>query len=564
MRTVFIRLMLLLVFFASILHAQTPEIVDIDQISLGEKSLSFDSPVIKQNQDLYVPVREILPIIEATMGYSSQDDQYYLTFRKQKQTLYLSQKTSEITYQQKKIKLQTPLLFYEGSLYVPINSFFHILGLKVLVQGNKISLFKGTIEKAAPATSAQLTMDVVEEGYTHILRWKTSKTLHEPRLIPLENSSGFVLEFFDASIQKSPKITLSENSPVQSIQLEPSSPTSSRLLVKLKNPTLFSSVLPKQNGGEIVFFSEIIGLKETKLKQGYSVKVMFKGNALYSLGFFDQPNRLVVDFTHTVSKLPNQFKTEFQHAPYSRIRNSQFQLNPAIARLVFDLKEKPVFDIKRGPHDVEFIFKTEKEEKKAPTIVKVVKPKQPKPLEGKLIVIDPGHGGDDPGALMDKHFFEKEYTLDISKRLYLLLTQLGAQVVMCRQGDQNPSLEERTKLANFNKTDVFISVHINSFITPFINGTETYYYKYKDEALAQAVHEELIKSLKLNDKGLKRARLYVLRNSTMPSVLIEPLFITNPAEFQLLSQPYFRQKIAGASARGIIKFLKEAPKPVKE
>ncbi len=282
----------------------------------------------------------------------------------------------------------------------------------------------------------------------------------------------------------------------------------------------------------------------------------------YKVYFLDNPHRLVLDFQNTAPRVPNVIKPTQEKAPYTRIRTSQFELNPPTSRIVFDMVDKASFTISRHPKGLRLTFAYDVPTR-SPTIKRASpplkpKPKQkPRPLEGKLIVIDPGHGGEDPGAIGQDDCYEKDFTIDISKRLERLLQSSGAHVMMCRNGDQNPTLEDRTQLANLNKSDLLISVHINSFINPFSKGTETYYYKYIDEALAQSVHQAVVDHLQLPDKGTKRARLYVLRNSTMPAVLIEPMFITNKQELLMLSQPYIREKIARAVHLGILNYYKK-------
>jgi N-acetylmuramoyl-L-alanine amidase len=301
----------------------------------------------------------------------------------------------------------------------------------------------------------------------------------------------------------------------------------------------------------------ITTLTQTYHKTGVDVLIESTSQLIYKLYFLDTPHRLVLDFPHTTPGVPNLINPTQQKAPYTRIRTSQFELNPPTSRIVFDLNDKTSFTLHRQPNGlrIRFVYDTPTPNTKKNTPPPKPKPKpKPLPLEGKLIVIDPGHGGDDPGAIGHDDCYEKEYTLDISKRLERLLQNSGAHIMMCRTGDQNPSLEDRTQLANFNKSDLFISVHINSFISPFSKGTETYYYKYIDEHLAKCVHEAVVDHLQLPDKGTKRARLYVLRNSTMPAVLIEPMFITNKQELLMLSQPYIREKIARAVHQGVLRY----------
>tara|TARA_A100001015_G_scaffold317413_1_gene434330 strand:- start:3079 stop:5205 length:2127 start_codon:yes stop_codon:yes gene_type:complete len=181
-------------------------------------------------------------------------------------------------------------------------------------------------------------------------------------------------------------------------------------------------------------------------------------------------------------------------------------------------------------------------------------------LANKVIVIDPGHGGRDPGSIGPRKNFEKKYTMDISYRLESLLKKEGATVILCRKGDVNPSLKRRTYIANKNKADAFLSIHINSFYNQRAKGTETYYYKTIDKPLARSIHAELNKSLGFKNLGLKRSRMYVLTNSTVPAALLEPLFITNPAEFKKLQSPVFRQKMSISIKDGLINYFESQNK----
>ena len=177
-------------------------------------------------------------------------------------------------------------------------------------------------------------------------------------------------------------------------------------------------------------------------------------------------------------------------------------------------------------------------------------------LKNKIICIDPGHGGRDPGAISKHNDYEKKFTLDVSKRLKLLLEKQGAHVIMVRSSDSNPSLQKRVNTANRNGSNLFISIHFNYFMSAKTKGTETYYYKYKDKRLAKLLQKELVLALKLDNRGIKRSPLYVLKHSKMPSALVEPLFITNSQELKKLKQPAFRQQIANALYRGIYNYYK--------
>ena len=126
---------------------------------------------------------------------------------------------------------------------------------------------------------------------------------------------------------------------------------------------------------------------------------------------------------------------------------------------------------------------------------------------------------------------------------------------MARSADQNPSLRRRVVLANRNKVDAFISVHLNSFTRPVGRGTETYYYKRSEKRLAQSIHKQLVKNLNRRNNGLKRTGFYVLRYSKMPSVLVEPMFMTNPKELELIKKTETREKIAQSIYDGLANYF---------
>lgn len=182
-------------------------------------------------------------------------------------------------------------------------------------------------------------------------------------------------------------------------------------------------------------------------------------------------------------------------------------------------------------------------------------------LSGVSIVIDPGHGGQDPGAIsppamFQRRLIEKELTLDIALRLHRMLTSAGAIVTMTRYGDHYVSLEDRVFIANKLNPAAFISIHLNSFPTPGgKSGTETYYFTPQSKALAEAIHRNLIATLGLPDNGIRVRRFYVLRNTNVPSVLVEACYLNHPTDGALLMDEQFREKIALAIFNGLEEYM---------
>ncbi|OQW30869.1 MAG: hypothetical protein A4E19_08985 [Nitrospira sp. SG-bin1] len=217
----------------------------------------------------------------------------------------------------------------------------------------------------------------------------------------------------------------------------------------------------------------------------------------------------------------------------------------------------------------------------------------------RTIVIDPGHGGKDPGARGIRKTEEKDITLRVGLQLReLLIKQPGVRVLMTRESDVFIELEDRAKFANSHEADLFVSIHVNSHPSRAVKGIEIYHFgEAKDQrALEVAAREngtpishtgvgleylladllttkKIEESLELawnakeamvsqmngpyavNDHGVKTAPFYVLRFTSMPSILAEIAYISNPDEEDLLRKPTFVRDVAQSLYHGIVSFL---------
>ena len=210
------------------------------------------------------------------------------------------------------------------------------------------------------------------------------------------------------------------------------------------------------------------------------------------------------------------------------------------------------------------------------------------------IVLDPGHGGGNSGTVAPGGLMEKSVTLDVAQRLRRLLERDSFEVLMTRDGDESMGLADRTRFANDNRADIFVSIHVNWIELRQIRGVETFYLGPTDDPvlssiaaaenkgseysladfrvlleglyqgvrqdesrnLAQAVQRDLFHSLRsltpqLQDRGVKTAPFLVLVSSQMPAILVEVSCLSNEEEARLLTKPYYRQYIAQALYRGI-------------
>ncbi|HEY9910013.1 MAG TPA: N-acetylmuramoyl-L-alanine amidase, partial [Thermosynechococcaceae cyanobacterium] len=184
-------------------------------------------------------------------------------------------------------------------------------------------------------------------------------------------------------------------------------------------------------------------------------------------------------------------------------------------------------------------------------------PTRPRVPNGKLVVvIDPGHGGPDPGAIGIRGIQEKEIVLDISRQVATLLEKQGVQAVLTREDDRDLDLEPRVQLAQQVKAALFVSIHANAIdlSRPEVNGLETYYYESGLE-LARSIHASVLASTGMADRRVRQARFYVLRRTSMPSVLVETGFVTGRDDAARLSSPAFRSQMAAGIVRGILQYI---------
>lgn len=228
--------------------------------------------------------------------------------------------------------------------------------------------------------------------------------------------------------------------------------------------------------------------------------------------------------------------------------------------------------------------------------------KKKKGIKIKTIVIDAGHGGKDPGAIGPNGLMEKEINLDVAYKVTRLLnSNLPVRVLMTRKEDIFIPLFERTKFANSKGADLFVSIHCNAAFSPKMKGSETYFVSPASDPSARAVEvlensvinlefkeskiskdnvleailqdmtyfefvressivagyvqQGLVKSLKLEDRGVKQALFYVLRGAASPSILIEIAFLSYPEEEEKLATESFRKQAAEAIFNGIKEYL---------
>jgi N-acetylmuramoyl-L-alanine amidase len=167
------------------------------------------------------------------------------------------------------------------------------------------------------------------------------------------------------------------------------------------------------------------------------------------------------------------------------------------------------------------------------------------------VVIDAGHGGHDRGGIPGQRIAEKDMTLDVALRLRNVLSANGYHVVMTRSDDVFVPLAGRVAIANSYRNAVFVCIHFNATGRSGASGIETYFYSRDSLPLASAIHYYVTGGAPSANRGVRRRGYYVLRKTTIPAVLVECGFLTNPTEAAYAQSAGYRQKLADEIAAGI-------------
>ena len=288
-------------------------------------------------------------------------------------------------------------------------------------------------------------------------------------------------------------------------------------------------------------------LRSVKLRSGENGEVLLlvesEGKIKYDVSRLKDPERLVFDLQN--SDLNELGDPRPRGSLISDVRLAQYNDAPMTVRVVVDLT---------GPVS----FKPSLSEDGLLLTVVISEPS----IKGKIVVVDAGHGGYDPGAIGITGLQEKSYNIETALLLQDKLTALGATVILTRDDDSFISLNTRATVANQAYADIFVSIHANSSENPSVYGTSTYYYAPSSDQslyaqlsqrkeLAAQVQDKLAEALGTRDIGILQANFAVLRETQMPSILVETAFLSNSEDEALLKDSEFRDKAAQAIADGI-------------
>ncbi|MCD7878584.1 MAG: N-acetylmuramoyl-L-alanine amidase [Candidatus Gastranaerophilales bacterium] len=387
---------------------------------------------------------------------------------------------------------------------------------------------------------------------------------------------------------------LTETSSVKIGQFEPST---ARIVIKASNP---ESYIPIYSSNlQTLLFADETNLSSIKLNGDYSELTYFKEqnvnsktdviNITFSTPVFyslkREKEKINVIFYNLIKFDINSFN---ELAKSNKNGFEAVQLSNNVYKLTFPVKPDSYVDCYEtlNAKQLRFIFTkttvkapTEPQEKKDKTVSipiktpeqmkkdKKIKPFSKKTTAGesaelrkiknKVIIIDPGHGGNDTGAMRGK-ILEKDITLQIALKVKEILEAKGfTNVIMTRTSDKTLTLAERVETANSHNADIYVSIHINASVKNEIHGIETHYYWDRGYSLAKILHNELMSKVSAMDRGLFKSKFYVINHTEAPAVLLELGFISNEQERCSLISDKRQTDSAQAIADGIIKYLME-------
>tara|TARA_B100001121_G_scaffold189128_1_gene165220 strand:- start:88664 stop:90400 length:1737 start_codon:yes stop_codon:yes gene_type:complete len=560
----------------NIIHSFAYAITNLNSLLyFSENPITFDPPMIQKNTTVFLPIRSLVQYFDGSIKKSNITYEYEIIINKTKLTIKPNIVTYKLNGKTKKFNIK-PFIF-NTRLYVPLESIIQDLGYQLIKKNEHFYAYAG---ETNTSINSSIKIDLDYKDTNHSVRTKemflpisrirlpidthyfngTQKTDLTEFLSYLGYSINTIENYFILKKKKTVysfkngsnkvKISTDKNIITKTIPYRPSI-KSGRLFVQIQPflNDLGFDYLRKNN--QIIILKKLNQIivddkSELILKKNSQINI-HNGNQLAN------PNRVYWDLNYT--KCPNKpINLNLQS-----IKRITFGQRNTTCRMVFYLNDGFMIKTNKiSPTTITFNFKKQTNLSKSPlAATKPIKQKlyKKQTLRGKTIVIDPGHGGNDPGAVR-KNDYEKHYTLDISKRIQRKLISKGAKVVMLRTKDTNPSLYQRVKKTNRSKADFLISVHVNSFINNKANGTETYYYKKNEKLAAKYIQKHLAKNLNLKNNGIKQAKMYVLKYSKIPGVLIEPCFMTNKKEYALLKTIAFREKIANATVTGLEEYFK--------
>lgn len=419
--------------------------------------------------------------------------------------------------------------------------------IKIYLNGSQLSLSSGTSAELI-SNKVMIPIRVVSEKLGYSVGWeqktKTVTIIQDKKVIKMVvGQKTATVDGSEISLDTAPIIK-------QGTTLVPIRFVAEAMGMKVSwNNQTKSVYLVSQNSGSDLTQVNGISFSDSKLM------IATSGGATPSAFAMTSPNRVVVD-------IPNaEFSSLFEgtqaldltkstagqiivdgYPGVEKVRYSLFSDSPSTVRVVVDLSKAMTY--KLSTTSAGLITVTFNTSGGGTTTTPTVK---------KTVVIDAGHGNQDPGTIGVTGKKEKDFNLSLALKIQQLLKkESGIKVIMTRDDDNFLTLSERVSLANNAKADLFLSIHANSGPAA-ATGSETYYNRANSKTLANTVHKYLVQAAGLKDRGVKTGNFAVIRDTTMPAILLEVGFLSNKNDEAALFNETFQNRVA----EGVVKGMKE-------
>jgi len=304
-----------------------------------------------------------------------------------------------------------------------------------------------------------------------------------------------------------------------------------------------------QNKDQTTIVNTVKEIKKETVNGREAIVIYKTNNVEISQQKLTGPVRLIFDLKASLLTGGGYHQYNISIGPVKGVRVSQFTSD--VVRVVLDIKD--------GINDPQVEVINQKD--KLILIPKVVENQTPQ-KPNIIIFIDPGHGGHDPGAVQNG-VNEKDINLQVGLKLNAALKKAGYDTIISRDSDVYLTLDQRYNMANNSNSNIFISLHCNSFTSSSAHGIEVYYCppekspvkEVDSKPLAEAIHDELVKATGAKGRGAKEGTFAVIKNTTMPAILIEMGFISNSEEAQKLQTDSYQNKIVEGIVKGLQKYF---------
>lgn len=452
--------------------------------------------------------------------------------------------------------LPAPPRVVSGLVFVPVQAVFAALGawtkyeeadrtlyVSSQITGLAAEVRDGTLQVTVDATGpVQTETLVLTQPDRMVVDFLHAALRTPPGEMPV--SGAGVQRIRTAQFQVKPYIARLVFDLLQPVEVRVNSDTATYQVTVAVRPRAEAAPQPPPAGGSpaAAGIVKVMGVAFEGDGAGGRVVVDATGPLVYRIREFVFPDRLAVDIENAVF-IPVKQDVDVEHPSIIAVRAAQFTARPPVTRIVVTLKRKMNYLVSQSASGL------------------VVDVNNQMAARRHIVAIDPGHGGRDPGAIGPSGLRESDVVLDISRRVRDLLARDGLRVVMVREEDIFMELPDRPRMAREAGASIYVSIHANAHGRATVNGSETYYLTPQSLVLAQMIQDELGIVLGLPSRGIKTGNFLVLRDSGIPSVLVETAFISNADDEIRLKDGAFRQALAGAIHRGIMRFLAIYPAP---